>query len=292
MNEAQMAESKQVSPRLMQRVILGLLAFLSFAIVVILRWQFEGPFVEALSAAFEALLIAAILALTVDPFLKREFFREASADIFLFWLGYSLPHQINDFLHSFVSETKLLRRDCVLCWTVEEQPNGRVRLELDVSYVFQNVTNRWQSYDQEARVFDSSPEEQSEVLEMRCIAPSFPELDYQWGPRDFQSKPDGYLAGPNLSIPPQRFLDGKAKAGATSNQIIFGMKYASLSGRHGSDIWRTQAPTMNLSVICKPTNKFVFSTDLQNAKRTGDGSWEVNDILMKGHGFSVYWKPM
>lgn len=284
------------SSKVGQRITLGAVMVLSLVIVIILRWQFEGRIVEAFAAAFDAVFIAAFLAFTVDPFLKRELFREASSDIFLFWLGYSLPHRINEFLHSFVTETKLLRSDCVLRWTIVQEPStDHVRLELAISYDFENVTRKWQTYTQQARVYDSSPEEENTVLSMKCIAPMYPSLEYEFGPKDFQRKPDGYIAGPELRMPPQRQLE--ARAGATpripagNNRIRFETRYSSRSHRTGSDSWRAGAPTIKVTVICGPTDQFDFRLDWQNAQTDEPGKWVVDDILLTGHGFNVYWSP-
>jgi hypothetical protein len=53
----------------------------------------------------EALLIAGILTLTVDPFIKRRLLREASKDIFRHMLGFALPDEIKERLNSIVFNT-------------------------------------------------------------------------------------------------------------------------------------------------------------------------------------------
>jgi len=283
--------------KVQQRITLGTVMIVSLAVVIFLHWQFEREAIaEGFAAASEAVFIAAFLALTVDPFLKRELFREASSDIFLFWLGYSLPHQINDFLHGFVTDTKLFRRDCVLHWKVVDDPaSGRVSVELGISYESENVTRKWQRYQQQARVYDNSPEEQNKVLLMECVAPMYPDLEYRWGPNEFQQMPDGYKAGPELWMPPQRVLESKARA-ATQRQagydrITFKTAYSSRHARTASDSWTAGAPTMNVTVICEPTDRFKFGLNWQSAREIAPGKWRMDDIFLIGHGFHVSWEP-
>jgi len=56
-----------------------------------------------------ALIIAGILAATVDPFVKHRARREATLDIFHHMLGYSLPPVIRERLQKILKETQLYR---------------------------------------------------------------------------------------------------------------------------------------------------------------------------------------
>lgn len=277
---------KDGSRSTIQRLVLIAIVVFTFLLIVALRW-FGGTLMEALSGAVEAILIAAFLALTVDPFLKKEFFQEASEDIFFFWLGYSLPPEINGYIQSFVMDTKLLRRNCVLSWTLEEESRGKVRLVLDVSFDFENVSNHAQTYQQGGRLF--GPGSQERVVEMRCIAPGYRELEYKWESKDFQVGADGWLLGPERRIPPQKELQKRAPKGGRNN-ISFGIKYSSVHDEEGTDTWKTAAPTVNVSVLCKPADKFNFSVDLEGADPVSPGHWQSDGILMKNQTVTVSWQ--
>jgi len=60
-----------------------------------------------------ALTIAGILALTVDPFVKRMARREATRDIFHHMLGFKLPEILRNRLQEIVEKTKLYRENMI-----------------------------------------------------------------------------------------------------------------------------------------------------------------------------------
>lgn len=64
-----------------------------------------------LDDAIVALLIAGILTLFVDPFIKKLARREAARDIFHHILGYKLPPAIREELERIVKDTKLYREE-------------------------------------------------------------------------------------------------------------------------------------------------------------------------------------
>jgi len=58
----------------------------------------------------DALVVAGILALVVDPYLKHRLVKEASRGIFIHLLGFEHHPQVKDKLKKLVFETKLLRK--------------------------------------------------------------------------------------------------------------------------------------------------------------------------------------
>jgi len=269
----------------LQTVALWGVLVIALTAVLVVRIGFAGAVADAISAALEALFIAAFLALTVDPYLKKEFFREASTDIFFFWLGYALPHEVGDYLQTFIMDTKLVRRECELRWNLRELDTGKVELKLRVSFILQNVTNQRQDYQLGGSIFGGAAQER--VLEMRCDAPGLKELEYVWGPRDFQATSDGWLLGPHCSIPPQATLDREKRG-----DIRFSILYASLHEPDGSDVWMTGAPTINVKVICEPADRFRFSINQEGAELVGPGQWELKGIRLKDSVVGISWQRL
>jgi hypothetical protein len=75
-------------------------------------------------AVAEAFLIAGILALAVDPLVKRDLLREASRGIFVHLLGFEHHPQVKDKLKEIIYGTRLLRNRVELVVTVETAPDG------------------------------------------------------------------------------------------------------------------------------------------------------------------------
>src|SRR5678815_1121976 len=111
---------------------------------------------RAIHALADALIIAPLLAITVDTYLKKWLLKEASFDIFQFMLGYTLPRGVTDRLKSLVQATALLRRDCELRWilTWTDDTKNSVRVRLDVTYFVENLSHEDRSYSQTAMAQD------------------------------------------------------------------------------------------------------------------------------------------
>jgi hypothetical protein len=75
------------------------------------------------STAADAILIAGILALAVDPWLKRELLDDASREVFIHLLGFEHHPQVKDKLKEMAFETKLLRT-LRMAVTVEHADDG------------------------------------------------------------------------------------------------------------------------------------------------------------------------
>lgn len=76
------------------------------------------------SAVADALLIAGILALCVDPLLKRDLLTEASRGVFFHILGFDHHPQVKEKLKEIVYGTKILRTKMHSTVTVEPQADG------------------------------------------------------------------------------------------------------------------------------------------------------------------------
>jgi len=83
-----------------------------------------------------ALVIAGILMVTVDPFIKKRARREATNDIFHHMLGFSLPPIIRERLQEIVGKTKFYRRDTVMHIVLSEDGESAV---FDVEMEFEVV---------------------------------------------------------------------------------------------------------------------------------------------------------
>lgn len=81
--------------------------------------MFRFPVNRFVSSAAEALLIAGLSALGVDPLLKRDLLREASQGIFKHMLGFEHLPEVKDKLEQSVRETKLIRKSIDLRCEIE-----------------------------------------------------------------------------------------------------------------------------------------------------------------------------
>ncbi len=110
-----------------------------------LLWRFPEPYFR--HSLGEACLIAAILGVIVDPFLKARLLKEASKGIFHFLLGFDQPGEIQDRLSKIVRETTLFRRNFSLKFTLIPH-DKHMELEIEHSFELINPRNYAESYTQ------------------------------------------------------------------------------------------------------------------------------------------------
>jgi hypothetical protein len=106
--------------------VLALLTALGLAYAL---WRYPDTRARSLN---EALFIAAVLTLTVDPFLKKRLAKEASKDIFHHLLGLDLPPEIRERLKSFVFEQKYYRSALEIDAHAEKKQDHSVHLRVRV----------------------------------------------------------------------------------------------------------------------------------------------------------------
>jgi hypothetical protein len=89
----------------------------------------------ALAGAFgEALLIAGLLAMLVDPFLKARLLREASRNLFEHIIGFDHEPEIKQRLRDIVFQTKLYRTNSRISFAVAADAENTVSIQLTLEY--------------------------------------------------------------------------------------------------------------------------------------------------------------
>jgi hypothetical protein len=116
--------------RLTNWIRIWMVAILLVALALFLMWRFESNHV--VSTLADAMFIAGILALVVDPLLKRDLLAEASRGIFVHLLGFEHHPQVKDKLREIIFDTKLLRESLDIRCSFE--PIGDNRFSVTVEY--------------------------------------------------------------------------------------------------------------------------------------------------------------
>ncbi len=116
----------------------------------------------------EALIVASILGLTVDRYLKQYLIRKASQDVSKYLVGYNLPDEIKARIQALMGAA-LIRRNWRIEYTLTPV-DGVDEVLINVRYEFEleNVSNTVQYYEQG---FQGEKHQNPVVLEMRCDDP-------------------------------------------------------------------------------------------------------------------------
>src|SRR5271163_4569909 len=147
-----LAEELKMKPRTLPRWLPAWLVSL-FLIAIGVFLIHRLPNGRLVAAIAEALVVAGVLALIVDPFLKRALLVEASRGIFIHLLGFEHRPEVKDKIKEIVFETKLLRRTADLRCVIGERNDGSFDFTVDYDSEVINPTNTpldyfpWMEFD-------------------------------------------------------------------------------------------------------------------------------------------------
>jgi len=112
-----------------------------------------------------ALIVAGLLAATVDPFVKRMARREATRDIFHHMLGFKLPEIIRNRLQETVERTKLYRENAIQHIVMSEEGDS-IAFDVETSFEVVNPTQNTLSFEP---VIQFEKGEQAELKGIICF---------------------------------------------------------------------------------------------------------------------------
>ena len=139
----------------------------------LLRWCPAGYFRHSLG---EAAIIAALLVLLVDPFLKARLLREAAQDIFHYLLGFDQQPQIKERLKRLVFDTKLFRKNFNARYKLVPE-RDLMRIEFDYDFELINPTEEVIEFPLKIDF------EKAENLRLDFLSLVSSEKSYRWCPQ-------------------------------------------------------------------------------------------------------------
>jgi hypothetical protein len=223
----------------------------------------------------EALLIAGILTLAVDPLVKRDLLREASQGIFVHLLGFEHHPQVKDKLKDIVYGTKILRTKLHNTMTVEEEDGGfLVTIDYDSEII--NATNLPVNYEP---AIDWDMAHRPEMLRM-----SFTSSDgkVKWTEKNVPL--DEIEPGVQKASPHRVSLQPNERGGV----VYKGSGTFRVFTKHAYLITYTGIPTLITSTrVILPDGYEASATkaDIQN-----EDYWEWNGIRMPGYHTTIRWR--
>jgi hypothetical protein len=261
-----------------------------------------GDFKDGLGALCDALVIAAILKLTVDPILKRELAKDAARDVFLYAFGYSLPGQLRSFVNDLVLETKIVRRQCHLHWQISPKAGDLKRLEvvLEASFFVTNYSGSDLPYQHKVYSWKEDTEDVGGVRAMYCEAIRHPKKSYRKEqPDELVQGDDGYIRGERVSLP----------AHTREDEYRMGAVYFAEAARPGLDQFNISEPTMEITVTVtvddqlgnlafsvipdlsdtKESDNYVLPERSQSTKKL-QCSWKLDRVFVTNERVLIRWK--
>lgn len=230
----------------------------------------KNPLAGALS---EAAVVAGILTITVDPFLKRRLLKEASQDIFHHLLGFGLPLPIQERIKQIVQETAIYRQDMEMTCSLNEV-NGGVSLDCELKFKVVNPSYRKRYFKQ---ILQFEKWEYPDLLSV-----SYSESrDYgKYAPLTARKGEEEVLEyqGPAMAIPPHDSKERWFRSHFTVRRPIPGFWVQNFGYPTIGFVLRLRSKPEWLRVTATP------------ADTTLGGEWIYRGLFMPGEHIQVRWE--
>jgi len=149
-----------------------------------------------------ALLIAAILAATVDRFVKDRLIWEVTSNVWQYLAGHRVPTELSDYLHDSL-QARLVRRNLVVTYTISKKTDGRLRADIEIIYDIENYGNKNETFP-------------LWISEEKHKNPSFQEISCMSS--DTNAWVDSSRASPKISAPDAGVVRAEAEVGSITVQ--------------------------------------------------------------------------
>jgi hypothetical protein len=252
----------------------------------LITWWALAWFRSASGPLSDALIVAGILGLTVDYFLKRELIRDVGA----IFIGWALPQEIRDYIRK-VSQTSIVRKNFRVHYRLALVGNGEVSVKIRTSVdVFNYSSGRERIAPQWIVDLQDKPNESA----IRC------EIDRQgtvksWTadklntPKRQERGPDVMKwTLPSLTLNPQDANDPQLKPACKVSweyELQMPIQY--------NDFFAFVFPTIGVEVTvdCPPDLEFTCDHDDATVHAPDSSRWVFNRLYMPGQSIRVRWKP-
>jgi hypothetical protein len=223
----------------------------------------------------ESLIVAGVLVLLIDPFLKERLLHEASKGIFHYLLGFDQQPEIKKRLKELVFDTKLFRRNYnVRCVFVPE--NDKMRLDMDVSFEVFNPTSEVQDYTHAAQ-FERVEHPKSRGMFLISEAGSYSKNDVPFKPKDddievLETKAETVKIKPSNKDISYRF--------STKFSLIYPLEFF-----HAVHVG---TPTIGMRVEVVPPEGFRITAS--QTPTCAENIWQYNQLFMPGEHVDIRWE--
>jgi hypothetical protein len=245
------------------------------------------PIRERMVHAFaDALLIASLLAGTVDTYLKKWLLKEAALDVFQFMIGFQLPRGVTDRIKMLVQDAALIRRDCELRWTLtwEDDKKESVHVWLEATFSMENSSHVDKTYLH--KTFGTNPNEPYAKVEAMWYHSSKIADDYN-------------LEGDRLKVENEddmgnRWINAEPRVIPSRNRerdldCKFGAKYYSRNRAQDDDNYTFSHSTLNVRVVIEAPKDLKIKVD-PKADRTHLGnSYEYSRLFVDNESITLRW---
>lgn len=228
----------------------------------------------------EALMIAAVLGLTVDRIAKDKLLGDVSSDIWHQLMGRDLPPEVKDFIKHALLETKLVCTRLELRYRLEERSDGRLDVIVHKTREIENfgttAVKDWEGY---TTIFDDYT---PKFLACVCEMPGG--QGFSWPDEEAAVRLEQKESA--LTAHPKRITF--APHGHKGSKATFSWKYSMIMRRTDTDINAYGIPSVGMTIVLdgKP-DSIHFKVD--NVPEPTGHIWRCNDVLWAGQFRRLRW---
>lgn len=228
----------------------------------------------------DALVIAAMLAVTVDGWVKKRLVGEVTKDVSKFLVGYRLPREVQDRIRTLM-QTAWVRRDFDLRIRLSQVESEEVELDCSVSNRVQNITTEKLDYT-DSLIFARF--ERFSISEMRCVNQHGADV-YRIGPDRItpQDEDGGQLrhSGRKVKIPP---------VAETEGDMRFSVRYRVNHPPSSSEQVTFNQPTIGATIeLTDCPDGFIFHL-IPAPDHTAHHRWTYNRLFWPGEQITIQWE--
>jgi hypothetical protein len=256
--------------------------FFIFVGVVLLFVTIPYLNVEAVHSLAHALIIAGILALTVDQYVKGRVLHEVSRDVSKYLVGYRLPEEVQDRIRELM-QTKWIRRKMEVRVALSRHQDGdRIILDVRTSHEIQNITSLPLDFQDEV-MFEKH--DRFQILELGCEtedgACSYFLESHEIGPGEVVGGRIKFL-GKKVRIPPASETAGISYRFSSRFQLEY-------PTRHGCTIhFPTPAVGVVFEITDKPVDVSCFFAPAPD--QVGHNRWVYKRLFLPGEYVRLSWE--
>jgi hypothetical protein len=231
---------------------------------------------EITSALGEALLIAGVLTLLVDPFLKARLLREASRSIFEHMIGFDNEPQLRERIRNIAFETKLYRRDYKLTCKIAPLESG-----LGIALIFQAegevLSQSLHKVEYPLKVASFEADKPSDCEFVKMIGDAQPRVEHQ----EFKLDNSGNLNAEAAPVEIQPRSQGVRHRFLSSFRV-----------EAPNDYYHTYyfgLPTIDVTIrLVAPLGWKVWLAGQRN--ETNEMIWHTDALYMTGEKIEIHWR--
>jgi hypothetical protein len=246
-------------------------------------FQLRRPYDDLVRQLGEALIIASIVATTVDFYSKRRMLREVVRDVFQYIAGHPLPPQLQTRIKNLVC-THLIRRDMPIRYDFA-YAGDRVLLTTETEFKLENLFSSWLPFQQ---TLEFEAHDSPRVLSMRCVSS---EKNASYDIRASEQKPNVASADesdPGMFVAKGKKINIRPNANNAAISYVVTSKYQCSFSIDSSDVFSFLMPTIGTTVqATSPSDLDVSISDY--VAKGGAGQWTFDVAFTRSEHFRIRW---